>query len=102
MMTEKTASILVTGDLVPINKAEQMLISGEYEKAFGNFLSEIQSSDLAVSNFETAATCGGEAIKKWGPNLKVAPEVLPALVKAGFDLFALANNHSRDWGESVR
>ena len=101
-MNNLTASILVTGDLVPIDKGEQILISGEYEKAFGNFLPEIQSCDLVVTNFETAATCGGEAIKKWGPNLRVNPEVLPALVKAGFDLFALANNHSRDWGESVR
>ena len=100
-MNNLTASILVTGDLVPIDKAEQMLISGEYEKAFGNFLPEIRTSDLAVTNFETAATCGGEAIKKWGPNLRVNPEVLPALVKAGFDLFALANNHSRDWGNEA-
>ena len=100
-MDNQTATILVTGDLVPITKAEQMLCNGEYEKAFGDFLPLIRSSDLAVTNFETAATCGGEAIKKWGPNLRVNPAVLPSLVKAGFKLFKLANNHSRDWGDAA-
>ena len=100
-MSNLTASILVTGDLVPISRAEELLVAGEYEKAFGNFLPEIQSSDLALTNFETAATCGGEAIKKWGPNLRVNPGVMPALVKAGFKLFKLANNHSRDWGNAA-
>ena len=100
-MSNLTASILVTGDLVPISRAEELLVAGEYEKAFGNFLPEIQSSDLALTNFETAATCGGEAIKKWGPNLRVNPGVMPALVKAGFKLFKLANNHSRDWGDAA-
>ena len=96
-----TTSILVTGDLVPLHRAGELLAAGDFETVFGDFLPEIRRSGLAVTNLETAVTEGGEPIVKFGPNLKVPPAVLPALTRAGFQVYALANNHSRDWGDEA-
>ena len=71
-------SILVTGDLVPLHRAGELLAAGDFHTVFGDFLPEIRQSSLAVTNLETAVTEGGDPIVKFGPNLKVSPAVLPA------------------------
>ena len=100
-MSTPNATLFVTGDLVPLHDTVTMLAQGKCEEVFTTVLPEIRSCDLGITNLECAATAGGEAIKKCGPNLKCDPAVLPALVKSGFQLFALANNHSRDWGDAA-
>ena len=98
---DRTATILVTGDLVPLHRAGELLAAGDFQTVFGDFLQEIRESGLAVTNLETAVTDGGEPIIKFGPNIKVSPSVMPALTEAGFQVYALANNHSRDWGDAA-
>ena len=100
-MNTRQASLFVTGDLVPLHETETLLARGNCEAVFSSVLPVIRSCDLGITNLECAATAGGEPIKKCGPNLKCDPAVLPALVKSGFQLFALANNHSRDWGDAA-
>ncbi|MBO5992444.1 MAG: CapA family protein [Lentisphaeria bacterium] len=94
-------SIFITGDLIPRERSEERLCAGNIDGVFGNVLEHIQSCDAGITNLECAVTNGGEPIFKCGPNLKTRPETIPALVKAGFDIFALANNHSRDWGNDA-
>ena len=94
-------SIFITGDLIPRQKSEERLCKGETESVFGSVLPEIRSCDLGITNLECALTRGGEPIYKCGPNLKADPDVMPALVKSGFSIFALANNHSRDFGDEA-
>ncbi|OQA82996.1 MAG: Capsule biosynthesis protein CapA [Lentisphaerae bacterium ADurb.Bin242] len=96
---EKT--VFLTGDLIPREKAEINLVRGKVEAVFGTVLPEIRSSDLAVTNLETALTFAGTPIRKFGPALRADPASLPGLVKAGFTVFSLANNHSRDFGDEA-
>lgn len=96
---EKT--LFVTGDLIPRELAETNLIKGNLEAVFGTVLPEIRASDLALTNLETALTRGGAPIRKFGPPLKSDPDSLTGLVKTGFKVFSLANNHTRDFGDEA-
>lgn len=98
---EGAKSIFITGDLIPRDKTEARLCNGETETVFGSVLPEILSCDLGITNLECTLTRGGEPIYKCGPNLKADPGVMPALMKAGFSVYALANNHSRDFGDEA-
>ena len=98
---EGAKSIFITGDLIPREQTEERLIKGETETVFGSVLPEIQACDLGITNLECTLTRGGDPIYKCGPNLKADPAVMPALVKAGFSVYALANNHSRDFGDEA-
>ncbi len=100
-MKNNSASLFITGDLVPLHESIDLLAAGKVEEVFSTVLPEIRSADLAITNLECAVTDGGEPIRKCGPNLKCTPAVMPALVDAGFKLFALANNHSRDFGDAA-
>ena len=98
---EGAKSIFITGDLIPRELSEERLCKGETESVFGTVLPEIKSCDLGITNLECCLTRGGEPIYKCGPNLKADPAVMPALMKAGFSVYALANNHSRDFGDEA-
>ena len=98
---EGAGSIFITGDLIPRELSEERLCKGETESVFGTVLPVIQSCDLGITNLECCLTRGGEPIYKCGPNLKADPGVMPALMKAGFSVYALANNHSRDFGDEA-
>ena len=95
----KSATVFITGDLIPREKAEARLCAGEVESVFGTVLPVIRSCDLGITNLECTLTKGGEPIYKCGPNLRADPAVMPALMKANFSVYALANNHSRDFGD---
>ena len=98
---EGARSIFITGDLIPRELSEKRLCNGETETVFGTVLPEIQSCDLGITNLECCLTRGGEPIYKCGPNLKADPGVMGALMKSGFSVYALANNHSRDFGDEA-
>ena len=98
---ENAKSIFITGDLIPRQKSEERLCKGETETVFGSVLPEIRSCDLGITNLECTLTRGGEPIYKCGPNLKADPDVMPALMKSGFSVYALANSHSRDFGDEA-
>lgn len=98
---EGAKTVFITGDLIPRELAEERLCKGETESVFGTVLPVIKSCDLGITNLECTLTRGGEPIYKCGPNLKADPDVMPALMKAGFSVYALANNHSRDFGDEA-
>ena len=93
--------ILVTGDLCPVANVERELLKGKGEHVFGDCLSELHDKDLSITNLELALTCGGTPIDKCGPNLRANPNIMPELKKAGFDVYSVANNHARDWGDET-
>ncbi|WP_163381066.1 CapA family protein [Cyclobacterium sp. SYSU L10401] len=61
-------------------------------------LEEIGKADLAIVNLESPLTQSTIPIAKSGPSLKASSETANFLVKAGFDLATLANNHIMDFG----
>jgi poly-gamma-glutamate synthesis protein (capsule biosynthesis protein) len=65
---------------------------------FRNVSSRIQRADLSFCNLETALLENGQAKQKRHV-LATPPENLEFLVKAGFDIANIANNHVLDQGE---
>lgn len=91
--------VLVTGDLCPTADVERKLMQGQGEEIFGDVLSKLHDKDISIANLELALTNGGDPIDKCGPNIRANPAIMPELMKAGFDVYSVANNHARDWGD---
>jgi poly-gamma-glutamate synthesis protein (capsule biosynthesis protein) len=65
-----------------------------------NIRKVVENADIAICNFEASIkTDGAHPIKKAGPHLVQAPEMIPQLRKYGFDYVSLANNHIYDYGD---
>ncbi|MEP7289260.1 MAG: CapA family protein [Chloroflexota bacterium] len=59
----------------------------------------LRAADLAVGNYEGVIANVGEGRERHsGYVLTTTPDAAPALVRAGFDILNLANNHTMDWG----
>lgn len=96
----QTGRILFAGDFCPIKGAEARLLSGQGEALFGTMLPELLDKDLSIVNLEVCLTRQETPIRKIGPNLKVDPAILAETGRAGFDVYGLANNHTRDFGDA--
>ena len=57
----------------------------------------LDHGDLRIANIETAITQGGKPAKKKF-TFRMHPNALDTLVRAGFNGFAMANNHAGDYG----
>lgn len=98
---EKEIRIIITGDLCPRGIAEEMLAAGKQQEFFGNLMRELHDKDLSITNFEATMSVKGEPIVKIGPNLNVTPDIMQGLDEASFDVYSLANNHTRDFGNDA-
>jgi poly-gamma-glutamate synthesis protein (capsule biosynthesis protein) len=90
----------MTGDMCPLLDVEESLAQGSSD-VFGDLLPDMLSKDLSVTNLELPLTNGNDPIHKVGPNLKASPGIMKGLANSGFDVFALANNHTRDFGDDA-
>ncbi|MBC8393201.1 MAG: CapA family protein [Deltaproteobacteria bacterium] len=92
--------VFISGDFCPIEKAEQAFLREvDAAQLLGEFAGIIRQCDLAVTNLECPLTVSESAIPKIGPNLKAHPDVAKAIIKLGFNLVTLANNHIYDYGQ---
>lgn len=94
--------VLVAGDFCPILRAEEPIISEDYQILFRDIKDIITNTDCSIVNLECPVininkTC--YPIPKCGPNLKGHINSIKALKYAGFKLVTLANNHILDYGE---
>lgn len=64
---------------------------------FAGVAAELAAADLVVGTLETTVGEGGEPEDK-SFTFQAPPESIDTLLAAGFDLVALANNHSYDYG----
>lgn len=85
--------ILVAGDVCPTASTEKFLVNGDLSAAFGDVRSVSTGADAFLINLECALTAAETAIRKYGPNLKAAPECAQALRGFGVTDAGLANNH---------
>lgn len=99
--SQNNLGILITGDLCPTADVERNFLQKQGEKVFGDVLPQLLDKDISITNLELALTRAGSPIDKCGPNLRANPEILPELVKAGFDVYSVANNHARDFGDDA-
>jgi len=89
-------NIILTGDFCPIGRIENLCITNEFEKIYGNVLPYLKDKDLSITNLECPLTDKFKPIKKTGPNLIAVPGCVDALKFGGFDIVSLANNHLLD------
>ena len=100
-VTEKCVKVVITGDWVPCWSAEvspyDKLMAEQPEKCYGGTLDVIRSADLRIVNLECVLN-GKTPVIKGGPCLSARECHLPSLLAPGFQVAALANNHSCDFG----
>ena len=88
--------ILVTGDICPNLGLDQKLLGPDGGRYLAAVKPLFDRADLVIGNLETPL-CSREAPKpKTGPNFMADPALAAWLKRAGFDGFALANNHILD------
>ncbi len=93
-----SVKVLCVGDILLGFKAESILRENGYLYPFENIRSYIESADLSIGNLEAPISIRGEPVPNKRFTFRQNPEIAPALKEIGFDIFALANNHTMDYG----
>lgn len=88
-------SIAFVGDVMLGRSVGERLLAGE--DPFAGVAEELAAVDLVVGTLETTVGEGGQPEDKTF-TFQAPPEAVDSLLGAGFDLVALANNHSYDYG----
>jgi poly-gamma-glutamate capsule biosynthesis protein CapA/YwtB (metallophosphatase superfamily) len=91
-------SVIIGGDVCPINRNLELLTDKPSSLVFGDLHSEFEAADLVLVNLECPLIDGSTAIAKSGPVLAVQSECASGLSRAGVDIVNLANNHIMDHG----
>ena len=90
--------LLIAADLVPTSVTEQDFVDGNIRALFGDICYTASEADRFIVNLECALTNHEGAIRKFGPNIKCAPECVNAIKKLGVTDVCLSNNHVFDFG----
>lgn len=93
------ASLAFVGDIMGSRRVLDTIRSGggNWDGLLDGARSWLSEADLAIGNLETPVSKGGKVIKKRF-TFRSPPELLPALVRGGFDVLSMANNHVLDYG----
>lgn len=102
---ESRVSFLAVGDNIPhdsvINTARNDATGGkkyDFSEIYKGIADDIEDADVAFINQESPV--GGEELGISGyPNFNAPKEMIEELIKIGFDVFNIANNHMLDKGE---
>ncbi len=93
------AQILMVGDVSMARGVEEATKQYGMDYPFSKVSPWLQSSDLTVANYEGVIAADGVGQERFpGYRLRSRPAVAPALMRAGFSLLNIANNHTMDWG----
>ncbi|HDQ46224.1 MAG TPA: CapA family protein [bacterium] len=96
-VSKESVSVLAAGDLMLGHRLVSVIRRRGVDYPFDSVASVIREADIAVANLEAPFTTGGTAFQK-EYNFAVPPSFITGPVRAGFDLFTLANNHILDFG----
>ncbi|QQE76329.1 CapA family protein [Brevibacillus composti] len=88
------------GDMIFSGHVEARLMENGFDFPYAHVYRLFQQDDYTIANLETPITENGKTAANKQYVFKAAPEVAPAMKRAGIDLVNLANNHSMDHGES--
>ena len=89
---------VLVGDFCAIEKNMDVVKAKDLNKLFNDTLPVFEGNDLMFVNVECAITESENAIKKFGPNLKVCREAADVLKSIGTTVCGLSNNHIFDYG----
>lgn len=98
MDNKESVSLLICGDLVISNRAEEIIGSGK-NLLDDNTQNLFDFSDLVLANLEAPITQSNYKIDKCGPNLCMHTSAINEIKKMGINTLNLANNHIMDFGD---
>ncbi|NPV55075.1 MAG: CapA family protein [Anaerolineae bacterium] len=87
-------TLALMGDLMLGRGVAQAYPDGDLAPALTAAQAYLQDADLALTNLESPLT--SKHLPPSDYNLCAAPAALPSLLRAGFDILTLANNHQDD------
>lgn len=91
-------SIIIGGDICPINSNWTAFMTGDHISVFGDLLMHFEEAGLVIANLECPLIYESAPIEKLGPVLGVGVDCIRTLSSAGIDVLNLANNHIMDHG----
>jgi poly-gamma-glutamate capsule biosynthesis protein CapA/YwtB (metallophosphatase superfamily) len=97
MMINSDIKILITGDLCPVNRIENLVLMNDFGSIFNDFIDEFRGNDLNITDLECPLTVSESARPKTGPHQKAHPDCIRILKYADIGLAAMANNHIMDY-----
>jgi poly-gamma-glutamate capsule biosynthesis protein CapA/YwtB (metallophosphatase superfamily) len=96
---ENPIQIIVVGDTSLARGVQDATTQNGMDYPFDAVSPWLQAADLAVGNYEGVITAEDIGFKRThGYRLRADPSAASALLRAGFDVLNLANNHTMDWG----
>lgn len=90
----ETVTIVAVGDLVP---SRRLLEGQRDDSGFAQTVQFLRDADITFGDLEMPLSMQGYPREKLIA-FHAAPEITPDLKEIGFDVLALANNHSLDYG----
>lgn len=93
-----TIKLAFVGDLLLGSSVETTMRKQGLDYPFSGALDYLLSPDLTAGNLENPITTRGIPATNKQYVFKGAPDLLPPLKEAGFDVVSLANNHTLDQG----
>lgn len=96
-MSDNNIKILITGDLCPINRIEELTVKKDFKSVLNDFINVFQGNDLNITDLECPLTTSKSARPKTGPHQKAHPDCIKILDYAGINLAVMANNHIMDY-----
>lgn len=91
--SEKSITLLFAGDVMAHRPNYQM---SDYNKIWDGVRETVNKADLAFCNIE-APVCDDIPYSTY-PNFNMQSTYVDAVIKAGFNVFSLCNNHTNDQG----
>ncbi len=101
-LPENSITIVAVGDTMLGGTAQEVLMKEGYDYPFKQIAALLNNADIVIGNLEGPLTsiCNASMVlDKEYVFRSPAEKVAPALKRAGFNLFSLANNHILDYGE---
>jgi poly-gamma-glutamate capsule biosynthesis protein CapA/YwtB (metallophosphatase superfamily) len=95
---EEKVSLSFVGDLLVADYVKAITDREGYDFLYKPSLLYLSEPDLTAGNLEFPVTTRGIPVEGTPYVFKGAPDVLPSMRDAGFDVMSLANNHALDQG----
>lgn len=96
--SEPTVTLIAVGDILLDRGVARQIEQHGIGYPFAHVESILTSADIVFGNLEGPLTDKCDEVKKRF-HFRANSRYLPALVKSGFDVLSLANNHSTDCGQ---
>ena len=94
---DTTITIAAVGDMMLARGVQRHIDTTGYDRPLSNVAGYLNSFDVATGNLESPISDLGARLDKMYA-FRANPPIMPELVRAGFDVLTVANNHSFDYG----